>query len=287
MLKSIRYNDICQKFHRGINKINDDEIIDYAITSFGGFTDSFVNGVGRRIDLNQDDCELSINTVAEINQKTFHFVRCYTNYQFDTKQIDKKQDIVKYAVKLNQSIDDCKIVLPLIAYYSNNIDFSDNMYFNNFTDSRDIGYANCLIVKNKFAPTQDFFKFISFLTWQKDNARIKDVISNNYHIAISYINKTIKNIGYEGIVFDTTKDSLMVYKKSNFYKLSQIDKDERIYISIIFDIIMRCLILNPLKPNPFQVDGCIGITYKFRQKKLFNKLINCLCKQLPNVQFLI
>jgi len=34
MLKNIKYNDVCQKFHRGINRINNEEVIDVAITSF-------------------------------------------------------------------------------------------------------------------------------------------------------------------------------------------------------------------------------------------------------------
>ena len=105
MLKNIKYNNIYQKFHRGVNRVNNDQIVDIAITSFGGFTDAFTSGVGRRVEISNDIVELSVNTVAEINNKTFRFTRCYTKYQLDTKELDKRQDIVKYAKNLAKNLN--------------------------------------------------------------------------------------------------------------------------------------------------------------------------------------
>jgi len=88
-----------------------------------------------------------------MNNKIFHFVRCYTNYQLDTKDLDKKQDIVKYANELDKNIEDKKTILPLIAYYNNYTEFECDCSTNNL-NSRSLGYSNCLIVKNKFGASK-------------------------------------------------------------------------------------------------------------------------------------
>lgn len=290
MLKNIKYNSVCQKFHRGINRIYNNEIIDIAITSFGGFTDAFTEGVGRRVEIKEDECELSVNTVAEINNKIFHFSRCYTHLQLDTKDLDKKQDIVKYANELNKSLKDQKIILPIIAYYNESTEFEDSYSRysqNNTMSNRDCGYSNCLIVKNKFNPTQDFFKIISFIAWQKSNMNIQDDLVNHYYTAINHISNALRKIGYDGIVFDPVNDCLLVSKNNEYIELVKLKKDYQIYTAIVFDLNMRSLMLNPYCYNPFNVEGCIGITYKFEKDKMLSNLVCTLSKQFPKIQILI
>ena len=288
MLKNIKYNNIYQKFHRGVNRVNNDQIVDIAITSFGGFTDAFTSGVGRRVEISNDIVELSVNTVAEINNKTFRFTRCYTKYQLDTKELDKRQDIVKYANELDKSLDSNKNELPLIAYYNQLTEFEDiTSYSRNDLTDRSLGYSNCLIVKNKFFPTQDYFKYISFIVWQKEIVSNIDNSVNNYRIAMNNINKVVKKIGYDSLVYEPNKDCLMLVKNDKMIELSKIDVNDMLFVAIVFDLNIRALILNPKSKNSFNVNGCVGITYKFDNDKKFFDLINILSKQFNKVQFLI
>lgn len=286
MLKNIKYNDVCQKFNRGINRINNEEVIDIAITSFGGFTDAFENGVGRRVQLKENECQLSVNTVAQINNKMFHFVRCYTNYQLDTKDLDKKQDIVKYANELDKNIEDKKTILPLIAYYNNCTEFECDCSTNNL-NSRSFGYSNCLIVKNKFGASKQFYKMLSYMCWQKRMMNIDDNFTKFYQIAVKNICKGLDKIGFNGFVYDPIKDLFFVSKNKTMIQLSNISKDNKIFFAILFDLNMRCLMLNPHNKSPFKVEGCVGITYKFEKNNLLTTLSCLLSKQFSKIQILI
>lgn len=292
MLKNVKYRNVCQKFHRGINRIDNEEIIDVSITSFGGFTDSFSEGVGRRVDLQDGEIELSVNTVAEINDKVFHFTRCYTDFQSDTKELDKKQDIVKYGKELDENIDKKKFDLPVIAYYSNNSVFEDdcvstNHTTNNVLNNRSLGYSNCLIVKDKFSPTQRYFCLNAFLNWQKQTMNVKDCACDNFLKALDNIKNALYKTGYNGLIYNDTEECLMTYHKNKWIKISDLDKDVLIYIAIIFDLNMRCIMLNPNHKNPFGIEGCVGITYRFLNKNKLFELANIINKQFPRFQILI
>ena len=69
--------------------------------------------------------------------------------------------------------------------------------------------------------------------------------------------------------------------------MSKIDVNDMIFVAIVFDLNIRVLILNPKLKTPFNVGGCVGITYKFNNDKKFFDLISLLSKQFNKVQFLI
>lgn len=289
MLKSIKYDDVFYKFHHGNNYISDKKIIDIAITSFGGFTDAFDNGVGRRVELDENIEELSVNTFATINKKDFHFARCYTFYQVDTRELDKKQDIVKYASKLNNQLVKKDVVLPIIAYYNESTKMEDvcyNLNNDNIFFDRTYGYNNCLIVKNKFENTQKFFVLASALYYQYKLSNKKQTFYKNYNRAICNIKKSINTIGYSSLYYDFGNNALFVIKSGKRISVKSLNEDEQIYLMIIFDLNMRAIMLNPDYLDPFSVSGCVGITYKFDDSKK-NKLLNIINKQFSKLQILI
>lgn len=290
LLDSIKYDDTFVKFHDGINYITDKNIIDIAITSFGGFTDAFEKGNGRRIELMADVEEFSVNTFARINRNDFHFVRCYTTSMLDTKEIDKKQDIVKYAKKLSDKIKKTSTKLPLIAYYNDCTVFDDiNFYWSDkdVLKDRSYGYSNCLIVKNKFENVQKFFVSASLMYKTYSMSNTNSIFLKNYDKAVDNINDALKQIGYSNIYYSIFKNALCVKNQKNeIILVKDLEKELQIYLMIVFDLNLRSLILNPFDKNPTNADGCIGITYNFNEK-LKTKLLNILCKKFNNLQILI
>lgn len=288
MLNTVSYNKVRYKFHNGVNRIDDYNIIDYSLTSFGGFTDGFNQGTGRRIELPTNEVELTVNTHASFNHKHFYFARCYTAYRIDTTDLDKKQDIVKYTAQLTKDIDSSKTILPIIAYYNNESEFVvDDINFNSLdiVSDRSYGYSNCLIVKNKFEASQKFYTIMSFINWQKHNTNNNSIELKNYNLAVEYLNNCLRQIGYDKIYYDFVNKKLYVSSYKDI-DIETLNVEIQIYIGIMFDILMKAIMLNPKNNNPFNVEGCIGITYPFN---IFykNKLIDNITKIFPNVQLLV
>ena len=76
MIKYMRYKENCFKFHNGINFIDDFNVVEYAGTIFGSFTNAFKHGNGRRIDIPKDEVEIAMSCCASFNKKTFNFTAC-------------------------------------------------------------------------------------------------------------------------------------------------------------------------------------------------------------------
>ena len=78
----------------------------------------------------------------------------------------------------------------------------------------------------------------------------------------------------------------MFTKKGKSTDITTFDIQTQLFIAIIMDVLMRAIMLNPKKYNPFDVEGCVGITYDF-DDFYFYKIIDNLVKIFPNIQILI
>lgn len=283
MLKVIKYNDVIYKFENRLNFLSEN-IIDIAITSYGAFTDVFDNGTGRRVELEENEKELTANAQIVLNNIHFNFSRCYTNYVLDTKELDKRQDIFCYAQKLKKNLNDNKTILPLISYYNNVSEFKNINALKELKDiigKRDYGYKNCLIVNNKFDFAQT--KYIEIILKSININQEKYYIINQM---LNNIQNSIYCVGCSDLFYDIEEKSFFVKYKKKIIKITDLTNDLQIYIGIILDLHMRALALNPFENNPCNVSGCVGITYNFDKIKL-NKLINTITKLFPNIQLLV
>ena len=289
MLKDIRYDNFCFKFCKGLNFINNNEIIDIAMTSFGGFTGAFNKGIGRRVELNDDEEALTVSTHLNMHNIDLYFSRCYTHFKSDTDTVDKKQDVVKYTKDLTANIDKDETHLPIIIYYNEATDFDEEKFDFNRSDvltDKSYGYNNCLIVNNKFSSTQLYFMFSDFVCWQKSKINMKNQYYYNCVNMYKSMVEFIKYIGYNKIFYNVTEDSICVCnRKNDIKKISDLNKEDKIYIAVVLDIHMRVLMLNPNSKNIFNEEGCIGFTYQFDSKRL-NNLTNLLHKKFKNFQLL-
>ena len=292
MIKYIRYKENCYKFHNGINMVSDFNIAEYAGTIFGGFTVNFKHGNGRRLDIPSSEVEVSMSCCASFNKKTFNFTRVYTDVRTDTEEFDKRQDITRYAVKCDKNISDNKeeVILPMFAYYNNETKFNNLVVsFSNvevLTD-RTYGYNNCLIVFNKFDASQQYFACSSYMAWQHDICNTNDEFVNKYKKTVKNINDIIGKIGYSDIKYNMIKQAITVKKDDNEIAIKDIeDKDEQIFIAIVFDIFVRNLMLNHLQNIDVEdTEGTVVISYKFKDNFL-EYLINSVSGKLRNLQII-
>jgi len=296
MLKYIRWRENYIKFHNGINYSDNYDIVDAAGTIFGGYTGAFAKGHGRRIDLPKDEVEISMSGCVKFNDKTFNFTRVYTNARIDTDDMDKRQDITKYASKLEKAFNGTKeedkdVKLPVFLYYNDEskYDFTQvKMEENEVLTDRTLGYANCLIVLNKFEVSQKFIVLASFIAWQMDIAEKDNKMSRQFKQAIKNINKGIAKIGYSNIRFNLQLNDITVEKSGNEIALKDIkDADEQMFIAILLDVNMRSLILNvSIMDNVFESEGCVVISYNF-DKTLINPLVNNIHECFPKLQLIV
>lgn len=296
MLKYIRYRENYIKFHRGINFYENYDIVDAAGTILGCFTGSFLKGHGRRIDLPKGEVEIAMSGCIDINDKIFNFTRVYTNVKTDTDDLDKKQDIYKYATKLEKELSSTKeeeknVKLPIFLYYNDETKYEPIKFRfdeNDVVTNRTLGYSNCLIVFSKFDASQKYMAFGSFIAWQSYLSNLENKVSNNFKKAIQNINSCIEKIGYKNIKYSIIKNEITLEKNGEEIALSSIkDVDDLIFISIVLDINMRSLILNgSVMDNSFDADGCIVITYKFK-KSILLTLTNKINEMFPNCQLIV
>lgn len=296
MLKYIRWRENYIKFHNGINYSNDYDIVDAAGTIFGGFTGAFAKGHGRRLDIPQDEVEISMSGCVKFNDKTFNFTRVYTNLRADTDDMDKRQDISKYASKLDKAFSGTKeeeknVKLPIFLYYNDELKYNSiqvKMEENEVILDRTLGYANSLIVFNKFEVAQKYLVLASFIAWQMEIADSENKLSRNFRKAIKNINDAIKKIGYSNIRYNLEKNDITVEKAGKEIGLKDIkNNNDKFFIAILLDINMRALMLNvSFMENVFDAEGSIVISYIF-DKEILTTLVNKIHESFPNLQLIV
>lgn len=294
MIKYIRYKENCFKFHKGVNILHNFDEVDYAGTIFGGFTSYFKHGNGRRLDVPADEVEVSMSCCTSFNKKTFNFTRVYTDSRTDTEEFDKRQDIVRYAKKCEKNITENKeeVIFPLICYYNNETKFNNLVAVLSNVDSvtsRDYGYNNCLIVYNKFDAAQQYFAVSSYLAWQHDINKSNKHFVKKYKTTLKYINDIIGKIGYSDFKYNLVKQSITVLKNGEEICLKDIEnKDEQIYICIVFDVFVRNLMLNMNQSiNVEDTEGVVVISYNFEDNRMLDNLVSSIHNRLDNVQIIV
>lgn len=297
MLKYIRWRENCFKFNSGINYFDDYDVVDAAGSIFGGFTGAFTKGNGRRIELKDDDVEISMSGSAKFNEKVFNFTRVYTKLRAETDEMDKRQDITRYGKKLNDAITGTKeeeknFCLPLISYYGTEIKyepvFTIRMDEKDVINERTNGYASCLIVYTKFELIQKYFVIGSYLAWQQELSNKNNSFSVNYKKSIKQINELISKFGYSNISYSFELNDICVEKEGNKIAIKNIEDDkEKLMVAVVVDVYMRALMLNSnYMENTFDTEGCIVFSYEFG-KDMMKKIVNNIRQSFPNVQLII
>lgn len=287
MIKSINFKDRFYEFQK-TNILNDKFLIQLCATSCGGYCEQFKNGNGRRVQLSGDQVQLSVSSHFSFNKKDFYFTRCYTDYKPDTERLDKKQDIVKYANKVKKALQQNTFdqQLPLFVFFNSDIKF-ENKDFNDYQiemlTKRDYGYNNCLLIKSHFDPSIDFFivsELNSFM--ERDNKHHTQNVKN-FQKAKNILNEFVNNLGYENLFYSLSNFKFMLFKEKRKLNLEFLQQQNKILIAILFDILMRSLMLN--KNNPFDCFGTVFVNYELQQKNL-DLLLSFCQKYFKNLQFM-
>ncbi|MGL4992995.1 MAG: AAA family ATPase [Bacteroidales bacterium] len=163
------------------------------------------------------------------------------------------EDVTRLGLELssNFAMKDPGVSLPLFAYYPVNrmleevpIRVKPNLSFPQMELYADLNLTASVSLK----------RFFEWLRWRTDQG-----VKGDTHIAA--LQRAIESFmpGYSNLTYQRNPLRLTIDKQGNTLRVDQLSHGEKIFLSLIGDIVRRLSILNPSHPNPLNCSGIILI----------------------------